>query len=90
MIFLLEHNLGKLDTKASDRVIISVICLENAENVTIMTLSPSLSETEMLFSSRLRLVTLARPGPVGAQFRAIIRGQSLAEFNRYLQIQPQS
>ena len=34
MIFLLEHNLGKLDTKASDRVIISVICLQNAENVT--------------------------------------------------------
>ena len=34
MIFLLEHNLGKLDTKAGDRVIISVICLQNAENVT--------------------------------------------------------
>ena len=34
MIFVLEHNLGKLDTKASDRVIIRVICLQNVENVT--------------------------------------------------------
>ena len=31
---VVEHNFGKLDTKASDRVIISVICLQNAENVT--------------------------------------------------------
>ena len=50
MIFVLKHNLRKLDTKASDRVIIRVICLQNVENVTrngsiIQLASP---ETEML------------------------------------------
>ena len=44
MISVLEHNLQNSNTKTSDRVIISVICLENAENVTIMTLSPSLGD----------------------------------------------
>ena len=76
MIFVLEHNLGKLDTKASDRVIIRVICLQNVENVTrngsvilAARLSRDRDVAEMfrlqLFSSRLLLVTLGEAGVAG-------------------------
>ena len=73
MIFVLKHNLRKLDTKASDRVIIRLICLQNAENVTrnVSVILPRLRcEARALYSLYSRHVSSVsrweRPGSRGS------------------------
>ena len=91
MIFVLKHNLGKLDTKASDRVIISLICLQNAENVTRNGSVILLPRQRCCWDVMPGLCILVTSPPChagrgrgrgGAQFRAIITGQRLAEFSK--------
>lgn len=88
---VVEHNLGKLDTKARVTGWLSVWSVSRMWRMS-QEMAPSSSPLPrqrccwdvMLFLSRLLRDTLAGRGRGrgGAQFRAIITGQRLAEFNK--------